>query len=172
MNAESPIAAPFLVAQPLTSTAFAPFGTVIEAPADGGRLINIGNARRFDLLGDLQLDADGGRPMLALFRAQARSFPHEVSEMERHALGSQTFVPLGERRFVIVVARAGDAPASASDLAAFITDGHQGVVLAPGTWHHALLAVDAGDFVVIERAAGAVDCDVCWLREPGSVVLT
>ena len=170
MNAESPIAAP-LVAQPLTSTAFAPFGTVIEAPAGGGRLINSGNARRFDLLGDLQLDADGGRPMLALFRAQARSFPHEVTEMERHALGSQTFVPLGERRFVIVVARAGDAPASASDLAAFITDGHQGVVLAPGTWHHALLAVDAGDFVVIERAADAVDCDVCWLRAPGSVVL-
>ena len=170
MNAESPIAAP-LVAQPLTSTAFAPFGTVIEAPASGGRLINIGNARRFDLLGDLQLSADGGRPMLALFRAQARSFPHEVTEMERHALGSQAFVPLGERRFVIVVARAGDAPESAGDLAAFITDGHQGVVLAPGTWHHALLAVDAGDFVVIERAADAVDCDVCWLREPGSVVL-
>ncbi|QSI28856.1 ureidoglycolate hydrolase [Variovorax sp. RKNM96] len=170
MNAESPIAAP-LVAQPLTSTAFAPFGTVIEAPADDGRPINSGNARRFDLLGDLQLDADGGRPMLALFRAQARSFPHEVSEMERHALGSQTFVPLGERRFVIVVARAGDAPASASDISAFITDGHQGVVLAPGTWHHALLAVDVGDFVVIERAADAVDCDVCWLRAPGSVVL-
>ena len=169
MNAESPLAAP-LVAQPLTSTAFAPFGTVIEAPAGGGRLINGGNARRFDLLGDLQLDADGGRPMLALFRAQARSFPHEVAEMERHALGSQTFVPLGERRFVIVVARASDAPVSPRDLAAFVTDGHQGVVLAPGTWHHALLAVDAGDFVVIERAADAVDCDVCWLQEPLRVV--
>lgn len=170
MNVESPIAAP-LVAQPLTSKAFVPFGTVIEAPAGGGRLINGGNARRFDLLGDLQLSADGGRPMLALFRAQARSFPHQVTEMERHALGSQAFVPLGERRFVIVVARAGDAPVSPRDLAAFVTDGHQGVVLAPGTWHHALLAVDAGDFVVVERAADAVDCDVCWLREPGSVVL-
>ncbi|MDH6167634.1 ureidoglycolate lyase [Variovorax boronicumulans] len=168
MNAESPLAAP-LVAQPLTTTAFAPFGKVIEAPAGEGRPINGGNARRFDLVGDLQLDADGGRPMLALFRAQARSFPHEVSEMERHALGSQTFVPLGERRFVIVVARAGDAPASADDLAAFITNGHQGVVLAPGTWHHALLAVDAGDFVVIERAAGTVDCDVCTLRTPARV---
>ncbi|MET3495634.1 ureidoglycolate lyase [Variovorax boronicumulans] len=169
MNAELPLAAP-LVAQPLSPTAFAPYGTVIEVPAGEGRSINGGNARRFDLVGDLQLDADGGRPMLALFRAQARSFPHEVSEMERHALGSQTFVPLGERRFVIVVARAGDAPASAGDLAAFITNGHQGVVLAPGTWHHALLAVDAGDFVVIERAADGVDCDVCWLQTPARVV--
>jgi ureidoglycolate lyase len=68
------------------------------------------------------------------------------------------------------VARAGDAPVSHSDLAAFVTDGHQGVVLAPGTWHHALLAVDAGDFVVIERAAAGVDCDVCRLREPARVM--
>jgi ureidoglycolate lyase len=72
--------------------------------------------------------------------------------MERHALGSQTFVPLGERRFVIVVAPAGEAP------------------ITPGTRHHALLAVDAGDFVVIERAAAAVDCDACRLQEPARVV--
>ncbi|HEX7867203.1 MAG TPA: ureidoglycolate lyase [Variovorax sp.] len=171
MNDVSPIAAAALVAQPLTPQAFAPYGTVIAVPAGEGRAINGGNAQRFDLLDDLRLDAEGGRPMLALFRAQARRFPHEVSEMERHALGSQTFVPLGDRRFVIVVARAGEAPTSAQQLAAFVTDGRQGVVLAPGTWHHALLAMDAGDFVVIERAGGGVDCDVCLLRQPGSVRL-
>ena len=165
-----PAGATTLVAQPLTSKTFAPYGTVIAAPAGEGRPINGGNAQRFDLVDDLQLGASGGRPMLALFRAQARRFPHEVTEMERHALGSQTFVPLGERRFVIVVAPAGEAPTAAGMLAAFVTDGRQGVVLAPGTWHHALLAVDAGDFVVIERAAGVeVDCDVCWLDAPAIV---
>ncbi|WP_338138203.1 ureidoglycolate lyase [Comamonas aquatica] len=34
-------------------------------------------------------------------------------------------------------------------------------MLAPGTWHHALLAVEGGDFVVIERRAAQVDCDIC-----------
>lgn len=83
-----------LAVQPLTPQAFAPYGTVLAAPAGKkGRPINGGNAERFDLVGDLQLGAQGGRPMLALFRAQARRFPHEVTEMERHALGSQTFVP-------------------------------------------------------------------------------
>ena len=164
-------AATTLAAPPLTSEAFAPYGTVIAMPDGKGRPINDGNATRFDLLDDMRLDAEGGRPMLALFRAQARRFPHEVAEMERHALGSQTFVPLGDRRFVIVVARAGEAPTSADQLAAFVTDGRQGVVLAPGTWHHALMAVDAGDFVVIERAGSAVDCEVCRLRQPGSVRL-
>jgi len=158
-----------LVPQPLTPQAFAPYGVVLAAPAGVGRLINGGNAERFDLVDDLQLGAQGGRPMLALFRAQARRFPHEVTEMERHALGSQTFVPLGERRFVIVVAPAGEAPTAAGMLEAFVTDGRQGVVLAPGTWHHALLAVDAGDFVVIERAAAGVDCDVCRLHEPARI---
>ncbi|AGU48028.1 ureidoglycolate hydrolase AllA [Variovorax paradoxus B4] len=165
MNDAAPPAPVPLAVQPLTPEAFAPYGTVLAAPAGTGRPINGGNAERFDLVGDLQLGAQGGRPMLALFRAQARRFPHEVAEMERHALGSQTFVPLGERRFVIVVAPAGEAPAAGA-LAAFVTDGLQGVTLAPGTWHHALLAVDPGDFVVVERGGDAVDCDTCALEAP------
>jgi ureidoglycolate lyase len=163
--------AQMLEARPLAPAAFARYGTVVQAPAGAGRLINAGSAERFDLVADLQLGAGGGRPMLALFRAQARRFPHAVGELERHALGSQTFVPLGERRFVIVVAAAGEPPAAAA-LAAFVTNGRQGVVLAPGTWHHALLAVDAGDFVVVERAAATADCDTCRLEATVSVMLS
>ena len=156
-----------LKALPLTADAFAPFGTVLEAPVGDGRYINGGTSERFDLVDDLQLSANGGRAQLALFRAQARSFPHAVTQIERHVHGSQSFVPMGAAlRFVIVVAHASDAP-SANALAAFVTDGRQGVTLAPGTWHHALLAVDAGDFIVIERAGAAVDCDICQL--PGAV---
>lgn len=161
---------PPLAARPLTAAAFAPYGTVLQAPAGAGRPINGGTAERFDLVDDLRLGAEGGRPLLAIFRARARRFPHAVQEMERHALGSQSFVPLGERRFVIVVAAAG-AALGAGALAAFVTDGRQGVTLAPGTWHHALLAVDAGDFLVVERAAAAVDCDICLLPAPVRVTV-
>lgn len=155
-----------LKALPLTAEAFAPYGSVLQAPTGDGRLINGGSTERFDLFDDLQLGASGGRAQLALFRAQARSFPHALTEMERHALGSQSFVPIGAaRRFVIVVARAGDAPSSQA-LAAFVTDGQRGVTLAPGTWHHALLAVDAGDFIVVEQAGAEVDCDICELNDP------
>ncbi len=143
---------------PLTSEAFAPFGVVIQHPGGTGRAINAGSAQRFDLSPDLQLQAADGKAALALFHAQARVFPQTVTMLERHALGSQSFIPLGQRRFVIVVAPAGDAPRM-EDVRAFITNGEQGITLSPGVWHHALLALDAGDFVVIERAAGAVDCD-------------
>ena len=44
-----------LVPVPLTAEGFAPFGTVIERPAEpGGRLINGGTSRRHDLLADLK----------------------------------------------------------------------------------------------------------------------
>lgn len=152
-----------LIAQPLTAEAFALFGCVLEVPRQGpaaaARSINGGNALRYDLLPDLALTADAGVPMLAIFRAQARSFPLAITEMERHRLGSQTFVPLGTQRFVIVVAAA-DSSCDAADLHAFVTNGQQGVVLAPGTWHHALLAVEGGDFVAVERRAGEIDCQV------------
>jgi len=120
-----------LVPVPLTAEGFAPFGTVIERPAEpGGRLINGGTSRRHDLLADLNLQAEGGHPLLTLFHAQARQFPLRLGELERHRLGAQAFV------------------------------------LAPGTWHHALLALDEGDFVVIERGADAVDCDEQALDTP------
>lgn len=158
-----------LALQPLSPQAFAPYGTVLHVPADApGRPINGGTSQRFDLLDDLQMSGAGGRPMLAIFRARARSFPHTVDEMERHALGAQAFVPLARQRFVLVVASAGTPPTDDA-LAAFVTDGHQGALLAPGTWHHALLAIDAGDFLVLERAAGAVDCDTCRIATPACV---
>lgn len=154
-----------VLASPLTPTAFQSFGTVLQAPTGSGRTINAGSSERFDLVDDLQLGAEGGRAQLALFRAQARSFPLNVQDLECHRLGSQTFVPWGVGRFALVVARAGEPP-TASSLQAFVTDGRQGVVLAPGTWHHSLLAVDAGDFLVIERAASVVDCEIHRLDKP------
>lgn len=151
-----------LVAQPLTAAAFGPFGTVIEAPIAEGRPVNAGSSQRHDLVEDLQLSAAGGRPILAVFRAQARPFPFTATELECHRQGSQTFIPLTGARFAVLVAPPGAQP-DFDHLAAFVSNGRQGIVLAPGTWHHALLAVDAGDFVVIERAAKVPDCTVVSL---------
>ena len=159
-----------LRAEPLTAAAFALYGSVVEAPVTRGAAINGGSSERFELVDDLRLNTDGGRPTLALFRARPHAFPRRLLAMERHVLGSQTFVPLGEHRFVVVVAPAG-APPGAAALRAFLTDARQGVVLAPGTWHHPLLALEGGDFVVVERAAASVDCDVATLAAPVEVVL-
>lgn len=153
----------------LTAAAFAPYGRVLQVPADGagGHPINAGTTVRHELLADAQLTAEAGRPVLSISRAQARMLPMALTGMERHVLGSQSFIPLGApRRLVLVVARPGPAPQGLADLAAFVSNGAQGVWLAPGTWHHPLLALDAGDFLVIERRSSAVDCDEVPLQPP------
>lgn len=162
-----------LLLRPLTPSAFASYGTVLEgfdssnAPT-AARPINNGSCWRLDLAIPLALSQADGQAGLAIYQAQARQFPITVHEMERHALGSQSFIPLEGQRFVVVVAPANTLPGP-DDVQAFVTNGRQGVVLHPGTWHHALLAVQAGAFVVLERhvpQGAPVDCDVTWLAAP------
>lgn len=159
-----------LVARPLSEAAFAPFGCVIE-PGAGGSAVNAGSSWRQESVPALDLVRDGGRAALAIYAAQARRFPFHALELERHALSDQVFLPLGQAlRCVVLVAPAGPAP-SAAQCQAFISDGRQGVRIAPGIWHHGLLSLDEGPWVVLERRASVDDCDVVQLAQPLRVLL-
>lgn len=162
------VTSPSLPIHPLTMDAFAPYGEVLCWAGDAGQAINSGTSQRVDLLAGLALWSEQGRPALAVFRAQARAVEGPWQTLERHRLGSQTFVPLTGARCVALVALGGDTP-DASTLAAFLVTGQQGITLRPGVWHHPLIALDAGDFLVIERTAAAVDCEECVL--PHAVAL-
>jgi ureidoglycolate lyase len=156
-----------LAVEPLTAAAFAPFGDVIEAPAGAPhRVINDGFAQRFHDLAHIDTAADGGRVLVNIFRARPRTLPLHLRFVERHALGSQAFVALAPMRFLVVVAPPGPPP-QAGALRAFVAAPGQGVNYARGTWHHPLIALDAGgDFLVVDRGADAVDCDVHALTAP------
>ena len=147
---------------PLTVKAFAPFGDVIEASEHASPYpINAGYAERFNDLARIDTTSDGGHPVLSLFRARPRALPLRLTLMERHQLGSQAFVPLAPLRFLVVVAPAGPAP-QADAIRCFLSAPGQGVNLARGTWHHPLLALDAGgDFLVIDRGGPGApqDCE-------------
>ena len=56
-------------------------------------------------------------------------------------------------------------------LQAFSVSGGQGITLRAGTWHHGLLALTDGDFVVLERSVDSVDCELAQLPEPVSIAL-
>ena len=160
----------WLAVEPLQAQAFLPFGEVIEAGEHGPhRTINEGFAERFDDLARLDTDRQGGRPVLSVFRAQPRALPLQLRLVERHRLGSQAFVPLRPQRFLVVVAPAGPAP-SIGQLRCFMASPGQGVNYAAGTWHHPLIALDAGgDFLVIDRGgpSGEDDCEEHSLLDSG-----
>jgi ureidoglycolate lyase len=152
----------WLPVEPLAAQAFAPFGDVIEAGGSAPHVtINEGFAERFDDLARLDTLRQGGRPVLSVFRARPRTLPLQLRLVERHLLGSQAFVPLLPQRFLVVVAPAGPAPTT-MQLRCFMTRPGQGVNYAAGTWHHPLIALDAGgDFLVIDRGGphAGEDCE-------------
>lgn len=153
-----------LVPRPLTAGLFAPYGDVVTSEGRAGRPINAGTSVRIEMP-DLDVVAEGGAPSLSVFRASARRLPIDVRELERHRLGSQTFLPLGRTAFVAVVALGDPAPDPAT-LAAFYSDGRVGITIRRGVWHHALLSLEDGDYAVIERRGVQVDCDVVELARP------
>ena len=152
-----------LLIHPLTIDTFAPYGEALCWAGGVGQAINAGTSQRLDLPAGLALWSEQGRPALAVFRAQARAVEGPWQTLERHRLGSQSFVPLTGAPCIALVALGNDSP-DPSTLAAFLVTGQQGITLRPGVWHHPLIALDAGDFLVIERTAAAVDCEECALR--------
>jgi ureidoglycolate lyase len=154
------LSAALLRPEPLTKDAFGAFGEVIEVEGSQFYLINDGMVQRYHDLVNVNVGAEGGRPIISLFRGKPYTYPLTVKSLERHPLGSQAFMPLSATPFAIIVAPPGEGIA-AGDLRAFVTDGRQGINYRRGTWHHVLLALDReSDFLVVDRAGPGRNCDV------------
>ena len=139
-----------VVPVPLTAEAFAPFGEVIEASDRARRMpINYGHGTRFHDLAGINVADGGGHAIVSIFRAKPLD-PPILRIVERHPLGSQAFVPLSGRPYLVAVAPRGDF--DPARLTVFRAAAGQGVNYAKGTWHHFLLALEAeSDFLVIDR---------------------
>lgn len=150
----------------LTVAAFAGFGEVFSAPSSPGRAYAdaaLANAR------------PGARPSLSLvLRAPVSDGPIVARRMERHAFSSQSFVPMGPGRYLVMVAPHG--PDGRPDMArarAFVAGPGQGVTYGADVWHHELTVLDAplgfGVFMWRDGTAGDeefVDIDPVTVRLP------
>ena len=144
-----------LAVEPLRSDTFAPFGTVVRAPAEVGRL-------QFPAaLGNLRGNA---RASLTASRAPPQDLPLATRFMERHRYSTQTFLPLDVGRYVVVVApkSATGAPDMHRALA-FTVPGY-----AADTWHHPLMVLDrpACFAVLMWRDETPDDIESLTLDEP------
>ena len=134
---------------PLTRAAFAPFGHVIETDGAVHYPINNATTERFHDLAPVT----GSKTLVSIFRGRPFAPPIPIAMLERHPLGSQAFVPLDRRPWLVVVAPTG-ADGAPGTPQAFLATGAQGVSYAPGTWHHPLLALEAvSEFLVVDHAA-------------------
>jgi len=137
--------------RPLTREAFAPFGDVIEIEGARHYPINEGTTTRFHDLAEVDVEAQGGKPLISIFRATARPCPIRLWLMERHPLASQAFYPLSDHDWLVVVA-SGDDPLARDNLICFTASGRQGVNYRRGVWHHPLLVLEpTHDFLIVDR---------------------
>ena len=156
-----------LAVAPLTKAAFAPFGEVIETTGVTALSINQGFAERFHDLARIDTGLDGGETILSLFRGNPRPLPVEIRLMERHPLGSQAFVPLQDRDWLVVVAEG--AP---ENLRAFRASGRQGVNYQRNIWHHPLLVLDPDSaFLIVDRKGPGNNLEEAHLSSPDMAAL-
>ena len=149
--------------QPLTRSAFAPFGDVIEMDNAEHFTINQGFAERFSDLAKVDVGCEGGNTHISLILGQPRPKPIAIKLMERHPLGSQIFLPLQERHWLIVVCENVD---DFSTYFAFSATGQQGINYARNIWHHPLLVLDGDSrFVVVDRKGPGNNLEEVWLRD-------
>ena len=155
--------------EPLTREAFAPFGDVIETEGAENFLINNGSTIRFHDLANIETDEEG-RVLVNIFRATPLDYPLTIQLVERHPKGSQAFIPLSERPYLVLVAPKGEA-VQPKDLRVFRAGGHQGVNYHAGTWHHPVLALEqVSDFLVIDRGGAGANCDEIHFDDPDLIL--
>jgi ureidoglycolate lyase len=152
-----------LQTEPLTASAFAPFGDVLDATGDF-RLINTGLCRRHHDRATLDFGNQSGsaRPGISIFHAEPRSLPYTLTLIERHPKGSQAFIPMTEHPFLVITATDPQATPRA-----FLTNGAQGINLHRNIWHGVLTPLHPpGLFAVIDRIADDLNLEEHHFETP------
>lgn len=144
----------------LTSEAFAPFGDVVEIEGAKHFSINRGTVERYHDLANVDTSAQDGRTLVSIVCCnEPATLPYTLPFVERHLLGSQSFIPMDNTPIVVAVAEAGEPPAS-GNLRAFISNGQQGINYHKGVWHMPMLFLNADQrMIVVDRGGPGDNCD-------------
>ncbi len=137
-------------AEPLTRDVFSEYGDVIDTRGAPPVPINNGMTERFHDLANVQATGENARVLISIFRGQPYSFPLKLEMVERHPYGSQAFMPLTPRPYLVIVCHDGEqGPALPR---AFVTRPGQGVNYPANRWHAVLTPIgEPQDFLVVDR---------------------
>lgn len=156
--------------QPLTKEAFAPFGEVLTVEGAHHYPINSGMTERYHDLANVRTEGEKARTLISIFRGQPYALPLTLKMVERHPLGSQAFMPLHQRPFLVIVAP--DEGGRPGQPVAFLTQSGVGINIGLNVWHGVLTALEAeGDFLVVDRGGEGNNLEEFFFDEPYSVVM-
>ncbi|PSJ58346.1 ureidoglycolate lyase [Kumtagia ephedrae] len=159
-----------ITAQPLTRENFAEFGQVIEIGGDDHFPINGGKAERFHALAAADAAGPDARVLISTVRGTPYEFPLKLAMVERHPLGSQAFIPLDRRPFLVVVCHDEDGRPGMPH--AFLTAPGQGINYPRNSWHGVLTPIgEAQDFAIVDRGGDGNNLEEFFFEEPYEIRL-
>lgn len=143
--------------KPLETASFSKYGHVIGAPAEPADIDKVQRWANVSIP-----DFQGGKPVFDILYSNLR--PLAVAKLERHRNSTQTFIPLSQNPFLMVVGEAEIARNETEGLEharleAFISNGRQGITLSAGVWHCSPLPIGGSiNFIILHRSPD-VDLD-------------
>ncbi|TKB79659.1 MAG: Ureidoglycolate hydrolase [Mesorhizobium sp.] len=137
-----------IVARPLTRENFAEFGDVIDMGGDNHYPINGGKAERYHDLATAEARGPNARVLISMVRGTPYELPLRLAMVERHPFGSQAFIPLSPRPFLVVVCHDGEEG--------------PGVNYPRNLWHGVLTPIgEPQDFLVVDRGGDGSNLEEC-----------
>jgi ureidoglycolate lyase len=159
-----------IIAEPLTRQAFAGFGDLIETAGATHYPINGGKCERYHDLATVEAQGPNARVLINIFKGTPYALPLALTMVERHPFGSQAFVPLSPRPFLVIVCEDGDEGPGTPR--AFLTAPGQGVSYPRNRWHGVLTPIgEPQDFLVVDRGGDGANLEEHHFEEPWTITL-
>ena len=131
---------------------FSEFGHVIQKESAFKKItINQGTTVRHHNISDLELNNEDGIPTISIFSGSPRNIPIEIKIMEKHPIASQSFLPVQNIDWLIVVSREKDGMPDLDTMRCFHVEGDFGITYKKNVWHHPLLVRKNQDFWIVDR---------------------
>ena len=136
----------------LNTDNFSPFGDILNKKSSLKEVrINQGTTTRHHNISELKLTDQNGIPAISIFSGSPRKIPIEIKIMEKHPIASQSFLPIQNHDWLVVVCKERNELPDLDTLRCFHVDGNVGITYKPGVWHHPLLVKKKQDFWIIDR---------------------
>ena len=136
----------------LNADNFSPFGDIINKKSSSKELsINQGTTIRHHNISELKLADQNGTPAISIFSGSPRKIPIEIKIMEKHPIATQSFLPVQNHDWLVVVSKEKNELPDLDTLRCFHVDGNVGITYKANIWHHPLLVKKKQDFWIIDR---------------------
>lgn len=156
------VSAPLLHAEPISASAFQPYGDIVE---------NKTELRRRDVPLAFQTHGVELKPEMWVNRLPRHGLSRTVIDvLESHPYSSQTFIPMQPSRCMVVVALSdANGEPDLATLRAFVTKPGQGVCYRHDVWHYTFLSLDSANEVAVTLGTTGRNDDTVIVRLPGAI---